>query len=107
MLTSAAPHDSQPVMEFLEQHKEKLIEVLGDKAYNNELLQTMSREELGIELSAPRRTDQVKVGAKQERACYGRWRLVVERANSQLQEQFHLSKHYAKSKWGLMTRVAA
>jgi hypothetical protein len=107
MLTSAAPHDSQPVMEFLEAHKEKLIEVLGDKAYNNELLQTMSREELGIELTAPRRIGQEKVGTKQERSCYGRWRLVVERANSQLQEQFHLSKHYAKSKWGLMTRLAA
>ena len=36
MLTSAAPHDSQPVMKFLEQHKERLIEVLGDKAYNGE-----------------------------------------------------------------------
>jgi hypothetical protein len=107
MLTSAAPHDSQPVMEFLEQHQERLIEVLGDKAYNNELLQGMAWEELGIVLSAPRRVDQEKVGAKEERACYGRWRLVVERANSQLQEQFHLSKHYAKSKWGLMTRVAA
>jgi len=107
MLTSAAPHDSQPVMEFLEQHKARLIEVLGDKAYNNEFLQAMSREELGVELSAPRKANQPKRGTKQERACYARWRLVVERANSQLQEQFHLSKHYAKSRWGLMTRVAA
>lgn len=107
MLTSAAPHDSQPVMEFLEQHQDKLIEVLGGKAYNGELLQTMTREELGIVLTAPQKTNQPKRGTKEERACYGRWRLVVERANSQLQEQFRLSKHYAKSKWGLMTRVAA
>ena len=107
MLTSAAPHDSQPVMEFLEQHSEKLIEVLGDKAYNGELLQAMAREELGIHITAPRRVDQKKVGTREERQCYGRWRLVVEQANSQLQEQFHLSKHYAKSKWGLMTRIAA
>lgn len=107
MLTSAAPHDSQPVMEFLEQHQERLIEVLGDKAYNNEFLQTMAWEELRIVLSAPRKANQEKVGTKEERDCYSRWRLVVERANSQLQEQFHLSKHYAKSRWGLMTRVAA
>jgi hypothetical protein len=107
MLTSAAPHDSQPVMEFLEQHKEKLIEVLGDKAYNGELLQTMAREELGIVLSAPQKANQPKCGTKAERQCYARWRLVAERANSQLQEQFHLSKHYAKSRWGLMTRIAA
>jgi hypothetical protein len=106
MLTGAAPHDSQPVMEFLE-HKEKLIEVLGDKAYNNELLQYTCRAELGTELTAPRRVDQEKIGTREERWCYARWRLVVERANSQLQEQFHLSKHYAKSKWGLMTRIAA
>jgi hypothetical protein len=107
MLTSAAPHDSQPVMEFLEQHKEKLIEVLGDKAYNGELLQTMAQEELDIVLTAPQKTNQPKRGTKAERQCYARWRLVVERANSQLQEQFHLSRHYAKSKWGLMTRIAA
>ena len=107
MLSSAASHDSQLVMEFLEQHQEKLIEVLGDKAYNGELLQAMAKEELGIVLSAPRKANQEKIGTKEERACYARWRLVVERANSQLQEQFHLSKHYAKSKWGLMTRVAA
>lgn len=107
MLTPAAPHDSQPVMEFLEQHKEQLIEVLGDKAYNGELLQIMTKEELGIVLTAPQKANQEKVGTKEERACYARWRLVAERANSQLQEQFHLAKHYAKSKWGLMTRVAA
>lgn len=107
MLTSAAPHDSQPVMEFLEAHKEKLIEVIGDKAYNGELLQTMAREELGIVLTAPQKANQPKRGTKAERDCYARWRLVAERANSQLQEQFHLSKHYAKSKWGLMTRIAA
>lgn len=107
MLTAAAPHDSQPVMEFLEQHKKELIEVLGDKAYNNELLQIACKAELGITLSAPRNTNQPKLGTKEERACYGRWRLVAERANSQLQEQFHLSRHYAKSKWGLMTRLAA
>ncbi len=107
MLTSAAPHDSQPVMEFLEQHTEQLIEVLGDKAYNGELLRSMAKEELGIVLTAPQKTNQPKHDTKEERKCYARWRLVAERANSQLQEQFHLSKHYAKSRWGLMTRIAA
>ena len=27
--------------------------------------------------------------------------------NAQLQEQLHLSKHYAKSTWGMMTRIEA
>lgn len=108
VLTSAAPHDSQVVMEFLEQHKDQLIEVLGDKAYNGEFLQTIVKEEFGIQLHAPKKVNQQQLGqTKDERACYARHRLAVERTNSQLQEQFHLSKHYAKSKWGLMTRVAA
>jgi hypothetical protein len=33
--------------------------------------------------------------------------LISETVNAQLQEQLHLSKHYAKSTWGLMTRIAA
>jgi len=36
-----------------------------------------------------------------------RLRLICETVNAQLQEQLHLSKHYAKSNWGLMTRIAA
>jgi hypothetical protein len=36
-----------------------------------------------------------------------RLRLICETVNAQLQEQLHLSKHYAKSTWGLMTRLAA
>lgn len=107
MLTAANSHDSQPVMEFLEQHKDKLIEILGDKAYNGAALRATTKQEFGIVLTAPVNANQEKVGTKEERWCHARWRLVVERANSQLQEQFHLSKHYAKSKWGLMARVAA
>lgn len=36
-----------------------------------------------------------------------RLRLMCETVNAQLQEQLHLSKHYAKSTWGLLTRIAA
>jgi hypothetical protein len=36
-----------------------------------------------------------------------RLRLICETVNAQLQEQLHLSKHYAKSTWGLFTRIAA
>ncbi len=34
-------------------------------------------------------------------------RLMVETVNAQLQEQFSLSKHYAKTQWGAVTRIAA
>jgi len=36
-----------------------------------------------------------------------RLRLSCETVTAQLQEQLHLSKHYAKSTWGVMTRMAA
>ncbi|GAC1349558.1 MAG: hypothetical protein NVSMB27_23830 [Ktedonobacteraceae bacterium] len=34
-------------------------------------------------------------------------RLICETVNAQLQEQLHVSKHDAKSTWGLLTRIAA
>ncbi|GAC1468088.1 MAG: hypothetical protein PVSMB2_36270 [Ktedonobacteraceae bacterium] len=34
-------------------------------------------------------------------------RVICETVNTQLQEQLHVSKHYAKSTWGLITRIAA
>ena len=36
-----------------------------------------------------------------------RSRLICETVNAQLQEQLHLSKHYAKSECSLMTKIAA
>ena len=47
------------------------------------------------------------VGAPNAQQQLNRLRLICETVNAQLQEQLHLSKHYAKSIWGLMTRMAA
>jgi hypothetical protein len=33
--------------------------------------------------------------------------VICETVKAQLQEKFHLSKHYAKSTWGTKTRIAA
>jgi hypothetical protein len=107
VLTSASPYDNQAVMELFEQHKGILREVLGDKAYNDQALQTTLKQELGITLWAPRKDNQQPVGSKDHRKVRHRARLMVETVNAQLQEQLHLSKHYAKSTWGLFTRVAA
>jgi hypothetical protein len=107
VLTSASPYDNQAVMELFEHQKGILREVLGDKAYNDQALQDTLRHELGITLWAPRKDNQEPVGSKEHRKVRHRARLMVETVNSQLQEQLHLSKHYAKSKWGLFTRVAA
>ena len=107
ILTSASPYDNQAVMELFEHHKGILSEVLGDKAYNDQALQTTLKQELGIILWAPRKNNQQPVGSKEYRNVRHQARLIVETVNAQLQEQLHLSKHYAKSTWGLFTRVAA
>jgi hypothetical protein len=107
ILTSASPYDNQAVMELFEHQKGILREVLGDKAYNGQLLQDTVKQELGITLWAPRKDNQQPVGSKEHRKVRHRARLMVETVNSQLQEQLHLSKHYVKSTWGLFTRVAA
>jgi hypothetical protein len=107
ILTSASPYDNQAVMELFEHQKGVLQEVLGDKAYNDQSLQDTVKQELGITLWAPRKDNQKPVGSKEYRKVRHRARLMVETVNAQLQEQLHLSKHYAKSTWGLFTRVAA
>jgi hypothetical protein len=107
ILTSASPYDNQAVMELFEAQKGILREVLGDKAYNDQALQDTVNQELGITLWAPRKNNQEPVGSKEHRRVRHRARLMVETVNAQLQEQMHLSKHYAKSTWGLFARVAA
>lgn len=107
VLTSASPYDNQAVMELFEHQKGVLQEVLGDKAYNDQTLQETLTRELGITLWAPRKNNQEPAGSKEHRKVRHRARLMVETVNSQLQEQLHLSKHYAKSTWGLFARVAA
>jgi hypothetical protein len=107
ILTSASPYDNQAVMELFEHQKGILREVLGDKAYNDQALQDTLQQELGITLWAPRKNNQEQIGSKEHRKVRHRARLIVETVNAQLQEQMHLSKHYAKSTWGLFARVAA
>jgi hypothetical protein len=107
VLTSAAPYDSQVVIEFLGNHQAQLRAVFGDKAYNDEELQRYILEEFHLLLWAPKKKNQQSSESKQSVKTKSRLRLMVETVNAQLQGQFHLSKHYAKSQWGLLTRVAA
>jgi hypothetical protein len=107
MLSSAAPYDNQAVIEFLGQHKDLLAQVLGDKAYNDKDLQDFVLEHLQIQLWAPRKNNQPRVETKFAIKAKNKIRLMIETVNAQLQEQFTMSKHYAKSRWGLFTRLAA
>lgn len=105
-LTGAAPYDNQVVVEFLGRHQEQIRLALGDKAYNDHDLQTYLEEHLNLILWAPKKKNQKQQVTNLDKTK-SRMRLMVEIVNAQVQEQFHLTKHYAKSEWGLFTRIAS
>lgn len=107
LLTSAAPYDNQPVLELLDSMPQHLKHLLGDGAYNDAELQRYLKQYRGLALLAPTRVNQPPKRARTAQKTQNRLRLICETVNAQLQEQMHLSKHYAKSRLGLMVRVAA
>lgn len=107
MLSSASPHDSQ-AMEELVGAQATLLQVLGDKAYwAPEIMNYLQEQRRIIVLASKKDNQQQTEKERKESKQHNKIRLLVETINAQLQEQFHLSKHYAKSTWGLMTRIAA
>ena len=107
VLTAANRYDNQPVVELLDSFAHHLKRLLGDGAYNDAALQTFLEQYRSVELLAPTKVNQQPVRSKQAQKQLNRLRLICETINAQLQEQLHLSKHYAKSTGGLMTRIAA
>lgn len=107
ILAGANHHDSQAVEELLG-IQENLRFVLGDKAYWIPEIMNYLQEQRQLFLIASKKDNQPqseeeKTSSKQ----HNRVRLMVETVNVQLQEQFHLSKHYAKTTGGLFARIAA
>src|SRR6266568_2919066 len=107
LLTPASRYDNQPVVELLDSFSHHLKRLLGDGAYNDAALQNFLEQYRSVELLAPTKVNQQPVRSKQAQQQLNRLRLICETVNAQLQEQLHLSKHYAKSTWGLLTRIAA
>src|SRR6266705_1774526 len=107
LLTGASHYDNQAVVELLDSFAHYFKRLLGDGAYNDAALQTFLEQYRSLELLAPTRVNQAPVRSKQAQQQLNRLRLICETVNAQLQEQLHLSKHYAKSTGGLMTRMAA
>jgi len=107
LLTGASHYDNQPVVELLDSCAHHLKRLLGDGAYNDAALQHFLAQYRSLELLAPVKLTQAPVRSKPAQQQLNRLRLICETVNAQLQEQLHLSKHYAKSTWGLLTRLAA
>ena len=107
LLTPASRYDNQPVVELLDSFSHHLKRLLGDGAYNDAALQSYLAQYRSLDLLAPARVNQPPTRSKPAQRQLNRLRLICETVNAQLQEQLHLSKHYAKSTWGLVTRMAA
>ncbi len=107
VLTGASRYDNQAVIELLDSFAHHLKRLLGDGAYNDAALQTFLEQYRSLELLAPVKVNQPPIRSQQEQRQLNRLRLICETVNAQLQEQLQLSKHYAKSTWGLLTRIAA
>jgi Transposase DDE domain len=107
LLTPASRYDNQPVVELLDSVSHHLKWLLGDGAYNDAALQRYLAQYRALELLAPAKVNQPPQWSPQAQRQLNRLRLICETVNAQLQEQLHLSKHYAKSTWGLLTRMAA
>jgi len=107
LFTPASCYDNQPVVELLASFAHRLQHLLGDGAYNDAALQLVLEQSYALRLLAPVKSTQPPKRSPQAQKQLNRLRLICETVNAQLQEQLHLSRHYAKSTWGLMTRVAA
>jgi hypothetical protein len=107
LITPASPYDNQPVVELLDSFAHHLKRLLGDGAYNDAVLQSFLEHARSLELLAPVKVNQPPQRSQSAQQQLNRLRLICETVNAQLQEQLHLSKHYAKSTRGMMTRIAA
>jgi hypothetical protein len=107
LLTPANCYDNQPVVELLDSFSHHLQRLLGDGAYNDAALQSSLQQHRSLQLLAPAKVNQAPKRSPSAQKQLNRLRLICETVNAQLQEQLHLSKHYAKSTWGLITRIAA
>ncbi len=107
LLTPASRYDNQPVVELLDSFSHHLQRLLGDGAYNDSALESYLQQYRSLQLLAPAKGNQTPKRSPSAQKQLNRLRLIGETVNAQLQEQLHLSKHYAKSTWGLLTRIAA
>ena len=107
LVTPASPYDNQVLVELLDSCPHHLTSLLGDGAFTDAALQGFLEQYRGLQLLAPTKVNQPSKRSQQAQRQLNRLRLICETVNAQLQEQLHLSKHYAKSTWGLVTRIAA
>jgi hypothetical protein len=107
LLPPASRYENQPVVELLDSFCHHLKLLLGDGAYNDSVLESYLQHYRSLQLLSPAKDNQIPKRSPSAQKQLNRLRLICETVNAQWQEQLHLSKHDAKSTWGLLTRIAA
>jgi hypothetical protein len=106
-LTGASQYDNQPVVDVLDSFSHHIQRLLGDGAYNDAALEAYLEQYRSLIVLSPAKARQSAKRWNMDQKQLNRFRLICETVNAQLQEQFHLAKHSAKSWWGFLTRIAA
>ena len=97
LLTPASRYDNQPVVKLLDAFSHHLKLLLGEGAYNDAALQSYLQQKHSLQLLAPAKANQAPKRSPSAHKQLNRLRLICETVNAQMQEQWHLSKHYAQS----------
>ena len=106
MLAPAGYKDSEVMGEFLPNHGGRCI--LADKGYVNHIVIQQLDHTYGTLLIAQTRKNQKKHPLPNVfRQIIPHWREICETVHSQLVEQFHIQRNYARTFYGLCTRLLA
>lgn len=104
ILTAANVDDRDAVFDLIELND--CIKILADKGYvSNDLKSALAKEKEILLISLKRKNSKFQF-EKQLRNVLSKTRRRVETSFSQLSEQFNINRVLAKSKWGLMIRIA-
>ena len=104
IVTSANVDDREAVFELVETNN--TLKILGDKGYIDNKLKTALAKENEILLISLKRKNSKHPLEKQLRNALSKARRRIETSFSQLVEQFNINRVLAKSKLGLMIRIA-
>jgi hypothetical protein len=83
------------------------LRVLGDKGFLDQVRQSVLQEDTGNRLLTPKRKNQKEQNPTGWDALMNQVRRVIETTFSQGKEYFNLEKPYARTLWGLISRIIA
>lgn len=104
IVITANVDDRATVFELVEANN--TLKILGDKGYiSKELKSSLAKKKQVLLISLKRKNSKHPL-EKQFRNILSKARRRIETSFSQLAEQFNINRVLAKSKWGLMLRIA-